>query len=391
MATSSRDTQKKPASNGPTGASAPPRQRPRSRVEDVRALVTTRMREPIEKLLAKRADFERFARVFLTVVESSADLVKCTDGSLARAFMHSAQVNLMVGSAYPHAYLIPYWNEKLEVKQPDGAISKGAYEAQFQISVWGYVELMRRAGVRKVWADVVFERDEFECISGTDGKIVKHRPNWFLPRAERGKVLGSYACALLENGETVFEPVSFEELMKARAANRGKTPAWDQWPEQQYQKVAIKRLSKYLAKGDDLDEAHKLDNDPGTSIETSGYEIPLDDSAPANATTSSGPNSPLDQVVARERAAEAAASSGASPAHELRINRDELLVLLCDIDERWKGQRARVEGWDELQALAAAAFCRAMLRDINGTGEPPELPTHMQIFGGEDASDGVIS
>ena len=374
MSEPSRNTTKKPAAGN--GQAAPPRQRTRG--DDVRALVQTRMRGPVETLLAKRQDFDRFARVFLNVVEGNADLVKCTDGSLARAFMHSAELNLQVGSAYPHAYLIPYWNN---LGGPEG---KGAHEAQFQISVWGFTELFRRSGqVRKIWADVVCEHDPFECVSGTEGKIVKHRPNWFATREERGSVIGSYACALLENGETVCEPVSREELEQARKANRGKSPAWDQWPEEQYKKVAIKRLAKYLPKGDATDRALELDNDPSTPIDVPGYDVTTEDTATAAAANT---NSPLDQVVARERAAEA----GGKGEPELRIDRVKLLSDLVGVDERWKNERQRVENWDEFQALAAAAFCSAILRDINGTGEPPELPQHMRVFN-RDASDGVIS
>ncbi len=370
----SRNTTKKPAGgNSPP----PPQTRPRTRGDDVRALVTTRLRAPVETLLAKRQEFDRFARVFLNVVEANADLVQCTDGSLSRAFMQSAELNLQVGTVYPHAYLIPYWNKN------GGPEGKGAHEAQLQISVWGYTELFRRSGqVRKIWADVVCENDDFECISGTEGKIVKHRPNWFSTREERGRVIGAYACALLENGETVFEPVSREELDAARAANRGKSPAWDLWFEEQCKKVAIKRLGKYLAKGADTDRALEVDADPGSTIEVPGYEV-TSDAAPAPANNT---NAPLDQVVARERAAEASGSGE----KELRIDRVQLLEQLVGLDERWKSQRQRIEAWDELQALGAAAFCSAMYRDINGTGEPPELPVHLRIFN-DDASDGVIS
>jgi len=372
MSEPSRHTSKKPAAGN--GAPPGPKREP-TRVDFVRALVTTRMRSPVETLLAKRQDFDRFARVFLNVVEGNADLVKCTDGSLARAFMHSAELNLQVGSAYPHAYLIPYWNPK---GGPDG---KGAHEAQYQISVWGFTELFRRSGqVRKIWADVVCEHDVYECVSGTEGKIVKHRPDWFATREARGAVIGSYACALLENGETVFEPVSREELDQARAANRGKSPAWDLWFEEQCKKVSIKRLAKYLPKGETTDRAIELDNDAGAAIDVAGYEVPndLDTAAPASNT-----NSPLDQVVARERAAEA---SGVVE-KELRIDRAKLLADLVGIDERWKSERERIERWDEFQALAASAFCSALYRDYNGTGEPPELPQHMRIFNADDAAE----
>lgn len=375
----SRDTTKRPDANG-SGNGKPP-QRQRTRVDDVRALVQTnpRVRTAVEQLLAKRTDFDRFARVFLNVVEGNVDLIQCTDGSLARAFMHSAELNLQVGSAYPHAYLIPYWNK--DARKPDGTL--GAYEAQLQVSVWGYTELARRSGqVRKIWADVICENDPFECVSGTEGKIVKHNPNWFAPRAERGAIIGSYACALLDNGETVFEPVSREELDQARKSNRGKTPAWDLWPEEQCKKVAIKRLCKYLPKGDGLARAIELDNDPGSSaIDVEGVPVDPTSDPPTTQAQSTATNAPLDQVVANARAAEAAAGG------EPKMNTDQLFAVLCDVDERWKTKRTVVEGWDDFESLAAFAFCKALLRDVNGTGEPPDMPPHMRIFRDDPGSE----
>lgn len=364
-----------PHAQGPAQGQPAPQQRQAKPAEEkplprrtvVTALITRRMQSLVQTLLGKGSDFDRFARVFLTALEN-ADLLHCTDGSICRAMLHAAEVGLMPGGAYPHAYLIPYEDKKRNVT-----------EAQFQISVWGFTELVRRAGVRKVWADVIYEGDKYECISGTAGKSIVHEPQWFARREDRGELCGAYACALLENGETVFEPVSAEELTLARHQNRGKSPAWDTWPEQQYQKVAIKRLSKYLPKGDrQTDRALAIDENPNTRavIDVPGIEMPGDapDAQGFNPQSASTPQSALDQAVQQ---AQAQAQNGNG--ERLTIDRERLFQMLGDADERWLKLRARVDGWDEMQALAAMAYLSAIARDISASGEPPEMPAHLRL------------
>lgn len=359
--------QKPPAQKQTAQREREPAKEP-SRYAIMQQLVTRRMVPAVRPLLGKSEDAERFARMFLSAIEAADaaakpganKLVECTEASLCRAMLHSAELGLLPGGPYPHAYLIPYRNADAD-----------RVEAQFQISVWGYTELVRRAGVRKVWADVIYEGDEYECISGTAGKSIVHKPQWFAARGDRGKVLGSYACAMLDNGETVFEPVSFEDLETARKQNHGKSPAWALWHDQQCQKVAIKRLSKYLPKGDDrASRALAIDENPNTPAVIDVPGLPVDE--PTNAPDGTAA-SVLDQVVAN------ASKQAAHP--RLTIERDKLFELLCITDERWKGLRARVDGWDEMQALAAMAFLMAIQNDISvgNDGEPPTMPEHLRL------------
>lgn len=367
------------------GKSKSAESKPPSRVDEVRTLVKRTMPGAVARLLGKNADVPRFCIMFLNALEAGpADLMRCTDGSLARAMLLAAEVRLEVGRGpYPHAYVIPYFNK-------DANGGKGGHEAQLQISVWGYVELMRRGGNRKVWADVIYEGDHYKCISGTAGKQIEHEPAWFDSRESRGQVLGSYACALLENGETVVEPVSWEELQTARAQNRGKTPAWDLWPEQMYQKVALKRLAKYLAKGDGTDRLLEIDDNPNTKpvIDVPGVEVPEGDSGGGGEPTAQGP---LDRAVAEEKArsgqnlddlfgARKAANGTSSDASMGdTIDRAKLFAMLVDADERWQNDRARVEKWSEEQCLASYAFLRIVLQTGFGEdGQPPAMPEHMR-------------
>lgn len=382
--TQPRQTQPRPPQPPPRGG--PQQQRPAQqrepdqpppRLQEVQALVKRRMRPTLATLLPKQTDIDRWAQVFLSAITANPDLVRCTDASIARALMHSAEVSLMPGGAQPYCYLIPYWNKDA---LGDG---KGAHEVQFQISVWGYTELVRRAGVKKVWADVVREHDAFECISGTEGKQIIHKPNWFASDEERGRIIGAYACATLENDEIVFEPASLGDIEAAKAQNKGRSPAWDNWYEQMAQKVALKRLAKYLPKGNMPDRALEIDENPGVRpvIEVPGFEVP-----PAGGASS--PQGALDEAVANARAgtaATAANGNGESKA-AATIDRERLHSMLCDLDERWRKLRPRVDGWDEMQALSAAAYLNAVMRD-NGTGVLPEEPACLKL----DGVDEVIS
>ena len=343
-------------------------QRPPSKLDEVRALVKHRMQPAMSRLLAHRSaeDRTRFAQVFLNALEVNPDLIDCSPGSIARAMQHCAEVDLVPGGAYPHAYLIPYWNSERKVN-----------EVQFQISVWGYVELIRRSGqVKKVWADVIYSGDVYETNSGTDGKSIVHKPNWFAPREKRGTLVGAYACALLDNGETVFEPVSAEDLELARAQNRGKSPAWTTWPDQQRQKVALKRLQKYLPKGP-ADRALEIDEDPGTRprgiIDAEGHEVPpVDDEQTQQA------QGPLDRAVEQHKVEQQAQQQAGVAATTL--DRDQLFGMLCDADERWQRERARVDRWDEIEALSVLAFLRTILGDGVGVdGTPPDMPECMVL------------
>lgn len=356
-----------PAAHGrqPQPSQREQREEPPKRVDEVRALVKRRMMPSIRSLLPKNADVERWVRVFLTAMEGNADLMRCTDASIARAMLHAAEVQLQPGGAYPHCYLIPYFNR-----------DAGAYEVQCQISVWGYTELVRRAGVKKVWADVVRENDDFKCISGSAGKQIVHNPNWFATEEERGQIIGAYACAMLENDEVVCEPASIEEIQQARAQNKGKSPAWDLWFEQQAMKVCLKRLSKYLPKGGQPERALELDEDPAARsiIDTPGVEVPM----PPTAT----PQGALDQAVA---AASAEKAQAANDPRDATIDRGRLRTMLVTLDERWgkPPHAARIDSWDEMQALQAMAYLHAVMRD-GGAGIVPDEPPFLKI---EDAAD----
>lgn len=229
---------------------------------------------------------ERFVRVVVNCIESdpTGKLLQCTNASLVRAILHSAELGLEPGGARGLAWLIPYGNE-----------------ATFMVGAYGYVELARRSGeIEDVWTDLIFEADEFSVQSGSAGRVLSHVPAWHLSEEKRGALLGSYACARLKTGRVLVELVNIEDIERARASNRGKSPAWDMWYGEMAKKVAIKRAQKLWPKGLDgpLARAIEVEDKP---------EMLSDASARALAETTAVAELPqnagaLDRVVAiRER------------------------------------------------------------------------------------------
>lgn len=275
---------------------------------------------------------ERLAKVTINCIESdpTGKLLQCTDGSLARAVLHAAEVGLEPGGAYGHCYLIPYRNKELSRRS-----GRDVFEADFQIGVWGYVHLARRSGaVVDVWADVIREKDVFRVLSGTAGRRIEHEPAWQLSAKDRGKILGAYACAKLADGTVSSELCNAEELELAASKNRGKNPAREDWPGELAKKTAIKRAQKYWPKGKDrtLDRAIEIEERP----EVVPREVAV---AVAGVEVNQAGGGALDHVVAQKRLEQAAGELHDAPKPEdedQRPTEERILEALGNADERWR-------------------------------------------------------
>ena len=205
---------------------------------------------------------ERFAALAVKCIASdtTGKLAQCTKTSILLALLHSAELGLQPGGPRAKAYMIPYWNKDA----PGGP----AYEAQFQVGVWGLKELAFRSGkVASLWGDVIYSEDRCHVRSGSEGLTIDHEPRWDLPDNKRGEFLGSYSICKLTNGEQLTALVRADDVYRAKAQNRGKSPAWETWFDQMAIKVAHKRNSKSWPESDfdALTQAVALDDNPATT------------------------------------------------------------------------------------------------------------------------------
>jgi recombination protein RecT len=153
--------------------------------------------------------------------------------------MNAAQLGLEPNTPLGQAYLIPYKN-------------KGTLEAQFQIGYKGLIDLAYRSGqVKTIYAEEVYENDEFEYELGLEPKLV-HKP----AIKDRGEVIYYYAVFKLVNGGEGFTVMSKEDITRhmnrfSKAANAGFSP-WQTNFSEMAKKTVIKKVLKYAPLSTDI-------------------------------------------------------------------------------------------------------------------------------------------
>ena len=122
----------------------------------------------------------RFTRMAVSCLQFTPALQQCDELSFVLALMACAEMNLMPGPTFGHAYLVPFGDKRQKLKKV--------------VLIPGYKGLVtcayRSNQVISCNAGVVYPQDDFEWEEG-DSPRVKHRPGPFDPLAE---VMYAYAC-----------------------------------------------------------------------------------------------------------------------------------------------------------------------------------------------------
>jgi recombination protein RecT len=183
---------------------------------------------------------ERFARTVLTAVatDKTGNLVKCTPRSICGAALQAAQLGLSVG-VMGEAWLVPYNGE-----------------ATFQLGYRGLIALAARSGIA-ITAHTVHAHDEFDYELGLEPKL-RHVP----ARGNRGPSELWYAVARDRNTGAMlnFAVIDREYVERRRKANRGKSPAWDQWGDEMALTKAVRAVCKFLPLSVEMAAALASDN-----------------------------------------------------------------------------------------------------------------------------------
>lgn len=165
--------------------------------------------------------------------------------SLYLALITAAQLGLEPEGPRGEAYLVPYWDKKMQ-----------CHLVQLQPGYRGLMKLITKSGeIKSIRSQVVYENDTFEMQFGTN-KMVDHQPAW----KDRGNPAVVYSIATYANGDEDYELASWEDVMKAKASAQGKSPAWDRWPDQMARKFVIKRHANQLPMNSVARQAIMIDN-----------------------------------------------------------------------------------------------------------------------------------
>lgn len=116
----------------------------------------------------------------------------------------------------------------------------------------GMVKILTDTGsLKSIKADMAYEKDTFDIELGTGG-FVKHKP--FFGSGSRGRKIGCYSIATLNDGSTQIHFMRYDELMAIKARSEsvksGKQSPWDSDEDQMCCKTVIKQQAKFLPKSE---------------------------------------------------------------------------------------------------------------------------------------------
>lgn len=175
---------------------------------------------------------DRLTRVLVTECKANPQLMRCEPISLMAAVMRAAQLGLEPGPL-GHCYLVPFRNGKT-----------GQTEVTFIMGYKGLVDLARRSGqVESIYAEVVYEGDEFDYQLGLDRSLTHKRSE----SSNRDKVTHAYAVAKYKGGGFDFQVLDVLEINARR--NRSKASSSGPWVTDyaaMARKSAVRALAPWL-------------------------------------------------------------------------------------------------------------------------------------------------
>lgn len=194
---------------------------------------------------------ERMARICFNQISKNPELMTCDAHSLMGSVLKCSELGLEPGGAHDHIYLIPFNNKK-----------KGIKEVNLIVSYQGMMDLARRAGIKRIYADIVRENDKFEYSQGFD-PYLKHV---IVQGADRGALTNAYAIAKDKDGDKYLIVLERDDIEKARKASKTSGFIWNNHYEAMAKKTAIRRLAKWLPlsaekeKGQEILQAIEMEN-----------------------------------------------------------------------------------------------------------------------------------
>lgn len=207
--------------------------------------------EQIARALPKHMGLERFKRVAFTTALKNERLLMADQKSFVSALIQSAQLGLEVDDVRGHAYLVPFWNNKMK-----------RMDVQFIPGYKGLLELAYRSdALLSIDVNVVWDKEPHIYKAGDNAKI-DHDPQ---PPSKRGEnKIAVYAIAHLKGGGITRQWLWKEDVEKIRnmsksyqAYKEGKLSEciWVDHEEIMWVKTAIRHIAKFIPQSSELQRA----------------------------------------------------------------------------------------------------------------------------------------
>lgn len=305
----------------------------RAQTKELAPFVTEQARALIQPLLKPGDSFDRVLSEIYLAIKKDPKLEECTGDSLLLSTARILSWGLVIGEG---AFLVPF---NVKVKGLNGQKDRWQSVAQAIRGYQGVCQMIISAGgARAIDAKCVYENEitqgRFKYTEGSRPHI-DHEP--ILIKSQRGKLVGAYAKAKLDQSTTIYHWMDVEEIdaIRMKSSKSWKTE-WVDGPngrvEQQIpldkiewypKKTVILQIAKVLPKSPKLaavmaqlereEQVIELDADqwveeeapapaasPAFSSEASRYPMPFPSSKGAGAPLSAFTNDEL--AVARTKA-----------------------------------------------------------------------------------------
>lgn len=230
-------------------------------------------------VLPSHVDTDRFARLVLTAVKATPDLMQCFateqgKTSVLLAAMQAAAVGLEPNTPTQDCWLLPRKRNNI-------------WEAQLSLGYRGLLKLVRRSGqVASVHADVVHEGDHFHYARGLAADTFEHEPT---EDENPGPLTYAYAVVRFHGGGYQFVVLNRRQVYERRAMSeswksersRPYSP-WTKWEEAMWRKSALRALVPMLDLNSEDARVVTADEAPALHLDDEGaIEATWDDDTPA--------------------------------------------------------------------------------------------------------------
>ena len=199
----------------------------------------------LQSVLPDHIDVKSFCRLAVMAVQRAPSLLEADRSTLFAALQQCAVDGL-----------IPDGREAalVEFNRKDKKTNQWAKTVQYMPMVSGILKRVRQSGkIKSITARCVYREDDFAYWIDEDGEHLTHKPSFHLE--SRGDMYLVYAVAKMDNGESVVEPMSLEEIEKVRKSSKSpdKGP-WKEWFERMAEKTVLHRIGRRLPNSAEIAE-----------------------------------------------------------------------------------------------------------------------------------------
>lgn len=192
-------------------------------------------RPSFEQMNLNKLAFAKEMEYAIQIIENNDYLAKMSMPSLRNALINVSLSGISLNPVLKLAYLVP---------------RKG--QCCVDVSYIGMIKIVTDTGsVKSIKADVAYDKDTFDIQLGSDGYVI-HKP--YLGADSRGRKLGAYSLAILNDGSEHIDFMRWDEIMAIKARSESvkadKTSPWATDEDEMACKTVVKRHFKYLPKSE---------------------------------------------------------------------------------------------------------------------------------------------